>query len=474
MDFNYNLAETAHQDVYNRHSSLFAKSVRIILENIDDFHNYSDKNDPHREGFIQDFLNKNRTKLPQFIEKSNQVIPFLSKLKNSIFNIIHDRWRGTYFPESYYDIIDSFNFFFERYRYGFEHFYEYVQWLNDKWADKSPALLYTKHSSWADTDRRLRFDDAISFRKFAKNKTNNEIHQCILLSFIGFFEWNGQNLVWEIMYTRILSNIKDYQTNNDNEDITQNKEMLKYLLEVRHLQSDEDFQNNFVILFLTYNKILNTFRQTIQYFRDAIVRLKGMAETILRQYRYIQDNDFIKWMINNVLTSEINETNYFDLKENIPWWSDRLNNSKEKDKKIKFVEHITSFANSKGGMIIIGVNDAFELIGLKYNERQLEEKVNQFQSDIEHITGLKFALEISSWIKIIDCGESDNIVKIIVILIPQTNYYIAVNGDYFIRGSSGKIKINDPSKIQVEHRSLHKGTNFEWLETYYKMFISFN
>lgn len=75
-----------------------------------------------------------------------------------------------------------------------------------------------------------------------------------------------------------------------------------------------------------------------------------------------------------------NENEYWDIKETLEWWNKKTPPLVKRQKQIEFCEIVSSFANLRGGLIIIGITNSFprEVIGVPDIEnriKNLEEKL---------------------------------------------------------------------------------------------------
>ncbi|MBA7516956.1 hypothetical protein ES705_09006 [subsurface metagenome] len=158
-----------------------------------------------------------------------------------------------------------------------------------------------------------------------------------------------------------------------------------------------------------------------------------------------------------------NENQYWDIKETLEWWNKGTPPLVKEEKQIKFCEIVSSFANSKGGFIIIGISNSFprEIIGIPYIEdrmKDLEEKL---------LKRVRFEKKFYRLKEILLPNEKNQMKRCIVLLIFQTKKPISVeqtNGtfSYKKRLGSGSV-LTDGLKLIKEKRDISK-LNIDFLE----------
>jgi predicted HTH transcriptional regulator len=147
--------------------------------------------------------------------------------------------------------------------------------------------------------------------------------------------------------------------------------------------------------------------------------------------------------VNFVIERNLPEDRLWDLKKTLDMWG--FGEGEKEAGQLSFASDISAFANSFGGVIIIGVKDRpREIVGVKPTEEQL----NQITNVIGRLTNLPpnlvevYQVQISS-------GKFTGR-SIIVVCIPQSKETIYIkdksgNLKYKIRGVSG----NEPVKKEL-------------------------
>lgn len=103
---------------------------------------------------------------------------------------------------------------------------------------------------------------------------------------------------------------------------------------------------------------------------------------LIEEYGYIIYNEVFFQNLLEIVIYEKHEEDLWDVKENLEMWNKKIQPSIREDKQIEFCEKVSSFANYRGGIIIIGVSDVLprEVIGLNKIEKKiidLEDKLKK-------------------------------------------------------------------------------------------------
>ncbi|MBY9006530.1 MAG: ATP-binding protein [Candidatus Lokiarchaeota archaeon] len=162
------------------------------------------------------------------------------------------------------------------------------------------------------------------------------------------------------------------------------------------------------------------------------------------------------------------ETELWDFKKTLNFWEikeiQELNKSK-----IKFCQHIASFANNQGGVLIVGISDKIprQIIGLDYNS--LEDRLRDLKILIKKQTTYNEDFVEIQQIKLKD----NNIEKIcLIIVIAQTMKEIGVlqeDGSYIYKKRIGpSSETVNPEEIRESKLTVYS-KNFDFflnLENY--------
>ncbi len=191
----------------------------------------------------------------------------------------------------------------------------------------------------------------------------------------------------------------------------------------------------------TVKKISNEDYKEI--YRDLEINLSQSEES----NKTLTDHEFWRKLIIKAMETEKYETELWDFKEFLEIWKTNDPQVKRK-KKIDFCGHIASFANNKGGFLILGISDKTprELKGLNDIETKMNHLNEIIFKFIEYPKDFVFIKSIS----LNDSKGSE--IDCILIAIAQTKERVAVkdnnkNYSYFYRITSGKQK-RSPREIK--------------------------
>ena len=164
-----------------------------------------------------------------------------------------------------------------------------------------------------------------------------------------------------------------------------------------------------------------------------------------------------------------NENQYWDIKETLEWWNKKTPPLIKEHKQIEFCEIVSSFANSQGGIIILGISNSFprDIIGIPNIEnrmKDLEEKLLRW---------MRFENEFYRLKEILLPNEKNQMRRCIALLIFQTKKPVPVdqiNGtiSYKKRLGPGSVPTDNASLIN-EKRNVAK-SNIDFLEELIKEF----
>jgi hypothetical protein len=92
-------------------------------------------------------------------------------------------------------------------------------------------------------------------------------------------------------------------------------------------------------------------------------------------------NDDVFWrrFVNKAVSPGKVETQLWDFKETLSLW--HAANGPEKEKaKVAFAEDVASFANARGGVLVVGVSDKRQIVGISDDPHQTEQRL-KFAAD---------------------------------------------------------------------------------------------
>ncbi|MFX1344635.1 MAG: helix-turn-helix domain-containing protein [Promethearchaeota archaeon] len=229
---------------------------------------------------------------------------------------------------------------------------------------------------------------------------------------------------------------------------------------------------NFILYHQTINKensqkvldALSSFKDLKLGFKNELKNSKKLSFSILsrkeskrvtriydRWFREIHNDTFWRKFITNVL--EKTEHDYWDFKQTFEWW--KSNERKvQKESKLKFCKHVCAFANSMGGVLLIGISDKIprKIFGLDDIENKKKELYEIIRNHVRKFT---------KFFEIVDVklSNEDGLMKdCILIVIKQTKdvkkVFSKEDGAHFYpkRESTG-IEYYDDEEILYEKKA---------------------
>ncbi len=174
--------------------------------------------------------------------------------------------------------------------------------------------------------------------------------------------------------------------------------------------------------------------------------------------REIFFRDFYEKVIKNY-----NENEYWDIKETLEWWKKKNSPLVQRKKQIEFCEIVSSFANLRGGLIIIGITNSFprKVIGVPDIEnriKNLEEKLVRWMRFEDKFYQLKEIL--------LPNGKSQ-MMRCIVLLIFQTRKPVSVektNETISYKKRLGPGSVSTDNAILIKEKRYISKLNIDFLE----------
>ena len=316
--------------------------------------------------------------------------------------------------DGYEDLIHALTRFSENNRINFEKLLRFVQWLSEPDL-RRPALLFA-YRPWGSTRIGER---AISYAK----------------------DFSFTSEMTELSTEVVFGLRKDYNC--------QYFSVRDYLTEKWVDSHDEEEWSNYTcpnpsdVERLTCKLVLEQFLEYFKFIRDSLRLVLYETVQEIQRGHARADRKFWERFVNFVIERNLPEDRLWDLKKTLEMWN--FEEGVKVAGQLSFASDISAFANSFGGVIIIGVTDRpREIVGVKPTEDQL----NQITNVIGRLTNLSPILVEVYPVRISSgkfAGKS-----IIVVCVPQSKETIYIkdksgNLIYKIRGVSG----NEPVKKEL-------------------------
>ncbi len=157
--------------------------------------------------------------------------------------------------------------------------------------------------------------------------------------------------------------------------------------------------------------------------RDSLRQILLDVGKFEKQKQPIRGDVFWRKFISKVVESKMAETQLWDFKETLTMWMVKESTEKERAKVI-FAEDVAALANARGGVLVVGVSDQREIVGLGHSTRELENRLKA----VETVFGrhLEYSRQIVSLQQVIVPTETGERLCL-VIIVAQSCEPVGVN-----------------------------------------------
>jgi Putative DNA-binding domain len=108
--------------------------------------------------------------------------------------------------------------------------------------------------------------------------------------------------------------------------------------------------------------------------RDSLRNILLDIDTFIEERSLLSSDAFWRAFLSKAIHTKKTETQLWDFKETLPMW--RMENGPDKERaKLTFAEDVASFANARGGVVVIGISDRREIVGLAAQPRDVETRL---------------------------------------------------------------------------------------------------
>ena len=166
-------------------------------------------------------------------------------------------------------------------------------------------------------------------------------------------------------------------------------------------------------------KILNEFALYFLKIRDSVHLIRSEIDSFLKE-DILYNKEFMKLFISKAVHAYKSECVLWDFKKTISAWY----NTENKKLKVDFACNVASFANSKGGLIIIGITDNGEICGVKECKR----RIRQSRSILERYLDSDLKIDLIDIYTMPVPNGMGNLVNCLIIKIPQSKDVVGVKG----------------------------------------------
>ena len=374
---------TYHDDINEWDKNLFCKSSRMmgkihkIISTSKRKQWENPENNAHDE--IEYWVNKYEENLNELLSETKQIKKYADILKVKSKEI-HD--QHTFID--YVEFVNKIKEFTIDNDYEIAKLLKYVMWLECRGVD-APAMLIA-YSVWGSTPRAR----MTIHLEHEQNRGDLDLDELYAKVALGFFS----------NYNHASS--EQYMDMCDDKDM-----QLEYTSEIKKTLCD---RTEHLILDYFHNYFRNIF-----YVLDRIIT---KTQNKIDEQNSILNPIFLQRFINKIIDPSIVENNLWDFKKTLEFWN------KPDDKTYsqhKFVEHIVGYANSNGGICIIGVADSSrQVIGINDFESKKNELRKIMDRYIERDTNFIVIKQIY-----LDC-DVNNKKECMIVIVPQTKDPVVV------------------------------------------------
>ena len=299
-------------------------------------------------------------------------------------------------PESYLDLLLTLKEFAEQHRAEIESLHDYVSWLMKRDV-MAPRILFT-YRVWGSTrmsDRRINVE--------GEENATSDMKKLRELTEIVLGVRNGGALVYDRARMEIGFSIFDgldpEEQAGDGEIIIPERQLIR--------RTAHDVYENCATYFTEV--------------RDSLRNIKIDIEKVKEQRALFESDEFWREFITKARSVKTSEPQLWDFKETLTIWHVKTE-PERRQAKVKFAEDVASFANTSGGVLIVGVNDKREIVGVGTG-RELETRL-KVAADVlgRHI---EYDREIAS-VRQVVVGEKGEEKICLIVLVAQACGPVAV------------------------------------------------
>jgi len=289
-------------------------------------------------------------------------------------------------PESYKALLVDLKEFAEQHRVEIDTLHKYVGLL-EKRHPMAPRILFT-YRVWGSTqmaDREMKLDEEEA------GKWKQETRRALAEIALGVRE-RGDLVYWytyrELGY-EIYESLDPETTPPDYEIIPPEPRVVRRTAHA------------------VYDKCAAYFLEI----RDSLRNIKLDIEKFKEQQSLYASDEFWRAFITKASKAKTAEPQLWDFKETLTVWHVK-NDPERRQAKVAFAEDVASLANTSGGVLVIGVNDKREIVGIG-DGRNLEHRLKVARDVLEEF--LEYNREIVTFRQVGTGEERDTICLVIVV-----------------------------------------------------------
>jgi len=380
---------------------------------------------------------KKEPDIEELKKQTTQALEAVQKLKQASELLSRKR------AEKYSELLEMLRQFAEAHEQEINTLYQYVLWLNSR-DPLAPTILFT-YRVWGSTrmgDRIFKFDQSQSEPETDTIKRLTEI-------ILGLVNNLGTPVLFRAEY-EIGSDIYESAA-YDEERASEIRIPMDRVVRLASRMAFEEFAEYFELM------------------RDSLRNILLDVDKFVEQREFVNDDAFWRSFIQKAIQTEKSENLLWDFKETLTMWHTGVKPETEQTKaKIAFAEDAASLANAHGGVLIIGVTDKREIVGIG-DGRELENRL-KFASDVLS-THVEYGREIFRLRQIVSPDKDGNPTVCLVVVVADACEPVGVHDGqghytYPVRRETGLTRV---SRKEVFDPKMHiKSDNYDFLRELYQ------
>jgi hypothetical protein len=281
---------------------------------------------------------KKEDSIDKLYEKTRDLLESAQKLKEDSITL-----ETKFVPRSYEELVYVIKKFTDQHAKEIQALQDYVFWLSDKDV-LAPKILFT-YRVWGSTnlsDRIIETADTIE-------KDEETVRKCTELA-LGLRRCNSYSI--SSIYWDIASDIAEgYDPEERPSTIT--------------VPAD-------TLLARTSRDVLRRFATYFEFIRQSLRNIIIDTEQCRTEARLLYNESFWERFVTKAMGSRRVETQLWDFKETLEMW--HCKPEKKTDFEIDFAEQVASYANTDGGVLIIGITDEVprKIVGVQDLENKIK------------------------------------------------------------------------------------------------------
>jgi len=166
--------------------------------------------------------------------------------------------------------------------------------------------------------------------------------------------------------------------------------------------------------------------ECVSYFtriRESLRNILIDIDTYKQQRELIYSDSFWREFIPKAAKAKTSEPQLWDFKQTLTLWHPVKNDEDRRKKRVTFAEDVASFANTSGGILIVGVNDKREIVGIG-DGKELENRLKHARDALA--AHIKYEHEIAAFKQVV-IGQQGGQKICLIVMISQAYKPVAVN-----------------------------------------------